>query len=154
MSGQMKTLAQAKKSVERLLKIRPRSQKELTDKLKHQEFDQAVIDQTLDYFRGLKLIDDREFARQWIHWRAARPFGINRIRFELKQKGVSQDIIDELLQIFKENVSEEEIVTQLAKRRKTLLKGLEADKLKGRLYGYLLRKGFSPATVAKVLKKI
>lgn len=154
MPGRIRTLAQAKKSVERLLKIRPRSQKELTDKLKYQEFDQATIDQTLDYFKGLKLIDDREFARQWIQWRAARPFGSNRIRFELKQKGVSQDIIEELLKIFKENVSEEETVTELAKRRKALLKGLEPDKLRTRLYGYLLRKGFSPATVIKVLKRI
>ena len=107
-----------------------------------------------DYFKSLKLLDDQAFARSWIAWRAGKPFGINRIRFELKEKGIDTETAEELLKVFKEEVSEESVVLELARRRKALLKNLEPDKIRSRLYGYLLRKGFSVSTVIKVLKKI
>ena len=149
-----KTFAEAKTIVYRLLKIRLRSQKEVRDKLKQREFDQSVIDQTLDYFRGAKLLDDREFARQWIKWRAAKPFGINRIKFELKEKGIATEILDQVLADFKEEFSEEEIVLTLARRRKEISKEKDPVKLNQRLYGYLLRRGFGAQTILKALKKI
>ena len=149
-----KTFAEAKIIVYRLLKIRLRSQKEVRDKLKQREFDQSVIDQTLDYFLGAKLLDDREFAHQWIKWRAAKPLGINRIKFELKEKGIGPEILDKALADFKEEFSEEEIVLALARRRKEISKEKDPVKLNQRLYGYLSRRGFSVTSIVKALKKI
>ncbi len=149
-----KGIAQARRTVERLLKIRLRSEKEIRDKLKQREFDQELIDQTLDYFRRLNLVNDQEFTRQWIHWRVSKPFGINRVKFELKNKGISEETIEAELRAFKINFPEDDIVLNLADRRKVLMKEKDPIKLKQRLYGYLLRRGFSVSSILEALKKV
>ena len=150
----MKTLSQAKTAVERLLKIRLRSQKEILDKLKLKNFSAPVIEETIEYFKKLNLINDRQFAQKWIESRLLKPFGINRIRFELRNKGIDEDIIQEELEDLKNNLPEEEIVEAVAKRRAENYKGIDRTKLKQRLYGYLVRKGFRGPAIFKALKKI
>ena len=86
--------------------------------------------------------------------RALRPFGINRIRFELRDKGIAEDIIVEELEAFKATFPEEDVVLSLARRRKELMKEKDPMKAKQRIYGFLLRKGFNASAVLKALKKI
>jgi regulatory protein len=144
----------ARACVERLLKIRPRSEEEIKAKLRQKKFAQDIIKETLDHYRTLKLLDDRSFARSWIVSRLNRPFGTQRIRYELIQKGVDPLIIKEELDKALIDHSEEEIVFALAQLRIAQYRRLEPLKARSRLTGFLSRRGFSPQAIQKAIKKL
>lgn len=149
-----KKRSKARESVYRLLKYRPRSEKEIADKLKIQGFDEATIDETIRYFKSLKVIDDRQFARGWISSRLNKPFGSKRIHYELSQKGISLPIIKEELSKAFDAYSEADAVLNLARKRAQKYKNIEPAKAKQRLFGYLSRRGFCAETIYKAIDQL
>ena len=148
-----KELAKAKNIVFRLLNLRSRSEKEIKDKLKHKKIHPAVIDQVIRHFKQLALIDDRKFAQSWISYRLARPWGIQRIEIELKEKGINSEIIrKELKENFNQAV-ESKTVLELAKKRVSKYPTLAPEKKKQRLFNYLTRRGFSLTSIYQALKQ-
>mgnify|MGYP001566612742 CR=1 FL=1 len=146
--------AKARDTVLRLLKFRPRSEQEVQAKLKAKKISDETITQTIQYFKQLQLIDDHQFAKSWITARLARPFGINRIRFELKIKGVNDEIIKELLNEINDPDAQWKAVLTLAEKRSVKYKNLEPRKAKRRIFEYLSRRGFSPDTILKVMREL
>jgi regulatory protein len=140
--------------VDRLLKFRLRSEQELREKLSRTGFPESTITQTIQHFRDLKLVDDRLFARQWISSRLKKPFGLARIRLELKKKGIDPDLIEQALSEATENYDELEIVTALAKHRASKYPKTDPEKIPQRVYGYLLRRGFSMGNIIKAVKTL
>ena len=138
----------------RFLKIRPRSVAELKSKLEIKGFEAQEISQTLQWLQGLRLLDDRAFTKSWIQYRLARPFGFRRIILELKTKGVAPDIIEEEIGHFKEDVDEGKTALEIASRRWKKFQGVEPTKKKKRICDFLLRRGFAPDVVMKVIKKL
>ena len=147
-------MTQAKQKVFSLLKIRFRSEKELYDKLKQKKFPDEVIVETIVYFKKNGLIDDKQFAQKWIAARMARPFGINRIRYELKNKGIADPVLQETLKEAFTGDAEEAIVSQLAQKQVAKYKNIDEEKKKERVYGFLLRRGFSQTSVLRAIKKL
>lgn len=147
-------LKKAREAVFRLLKIRFRSEQEIRERLTRKQFSQETIEQTIPYFKELGLIDDRQFAQKWISSRLLKPLGINRIQFELRNKGVQDEIIQEALKNLTDDYPEEEIVFRLAKRQVSKYKNTDLNKSRQRIYGYLARRGFRSATILKALKNI
>ncbi|MFH1655915.1 MAG: regulatory protein RecX [Candidatus Omnitrophota bacterium] len=152
--GSKDDLAKAKNIVFHLLKYRARSQKEIQDRLRQKNFSQTTIDQVIDFCYKLDLIDDEAFASSWLNSRLRKPFGLRRIFFELKTKGISEEIIEQAQYKIKDNYNEYEVVLELAKERLSKLKRLEPDKAKGRVYGFLMRRGFSPDIVNEVIREL
>ena len=144
----------AKNIVFRLLNIRLRSEKEVQCKLKHKRFSDDICAQTIAYFKHIGLIDDQSFARKWIMYRLARPFGASRIKLELKDKGINPDTIEkELIQALAE-FPQDDIAIQLAQKKALKYQGVDPLKKKQRIYGFLARRGFKVETILKALKKI
>jgi len=137
-----------------LLKFRLRSEKELEARLKQKGFSSQISKDTINFLKDKEFIDDRIFAKGWVSSRLKRPFGLRRIKQELTQKGLAKDIIEDSLAQAKKDYSEEEIVSQLAQQRFSRLKGIEPQKAKARVYGYLLRRGFSPEIVSDIVKQL
>ncbi len=147
-------LRKAQQVVYRLLKFRLRSSKELQSKLSEKKFSSSIIKQTIQHFKDLQLINDHTFAQQWISSRLKKPFGVNRIRLELKDKGISPDIIEEALKESTDMYEELAIVTELARYRASKYKNDDPQKIKQRVYGYLLRRGFSTNSIIKAIKTL
>ena len=135
-----------------LLKFRLRSEGELKARLKQKGFSEALSQETVNFLKDKEFIDDRVFARGWVAARLRRPFGLRKIRQELVYKGLSEEIIDDSLVKLKEHYNESQIVSQLAQQRLSRLKSIEPRKAKARVYGYLMRRGFSPDIVSDVLR--
>lgn len=156
MDKEAKDLSRGRSYVLRLLKIRLRSEKEIRDKLKAKKYAAVVIEDLLAYFKGLGYINDFEFARAWVNSRLSRPLGYKMIGAELKDKGIPEEIIDALIREKKSTVSESGIVRELAARRWNRLREARepADKIKPKLYAYLLRRGFSYEVVAEEVRKL
>jgi regulatory protein len=144
-------LKKAQQIVTQLLKFRLRSEQELRDKLNQKKLPTLVVEQTIQHFKGIELIDDNVFARQWTSSRLKKPFGLNRIRLELKAKGINNEIINDALNDAAHRFNELEVVTQLTRHRIQKYHDIAPEKIKHRLYGYLLRRGFNPNTIIKVI---
>lgn len=150
------TFEQAKGYIFRLLKIRFRSEKEIRDKLRQKGFSEPTVEQAVGYFKAIDLISDRRFAQKWITSRLSsnKPFGIHRIRFELREKGIEPELMKEEFAQATAEYSEADVVARLAKRQALKHHDIPREKVKQRVYGYLLRRGFNPAVVMKAIKEI
>ena len=135
--------AKAQESCLRLLKVRDRSEKEIRSRLLQRKFSKNIIDETIRYLKSSRLIDDRQFARNWIQARLNKPYGLKRINFELKQKGISDDLAKEELSRAVSTYHEEEVVLSLIKGRASRYKTLDPLKRKQRLFSYLMQRGFN-----------
>ncbi len=144
----------AKDAVFRLLKFRLRSEKELNDRLTQKGFSAEVIKAVIGRLIELELVDDRKYAKELIIARLKRPFGINRIRVDLIKRGIGKEIIEEELANIKDSESEAEIVKELTQKRILKYQGIEREKVKQRIYGYLTRRGFSNSAIIKAIKDI
>ena len=147
----------ARNIVFQLLKTRHQTEKEIRDKLGKKAFEKNTIEKTVKYFKDLDFINDRLFAQKWIRYRLAKPYGKVKIRFELKNKGVSQPIIDDEIReaTGAENYSESETAWRLAQKQiaKHENKNIDKEKIKQRVYRYLARRGFGPDAIQEAIKK-
>ncbi len=89
------TYEAVKEKALRLLEFRSHSEKELRDKLKHQEASDEHIELTLDFCRRYGFVNDESYAqRKAKDLMNLKKYGIRRIRSELKAKGIADDIIE------------------------------------------------------------
>jgi len=137
-----------------LLKFRLRSEKEITERLKQRNLPEQAIKETIVFLKEKKFIDDLVFAKTWVSSRLRRPFGLRKIKQELAQKGLAKEIIQDVLAQAKEHYNESQVVSQLVQQRFSKLKSIEPLKAKARVYGYLMRRGFSPDVIMEVIRDI
>lgn len=137
-----------------LLKYRLRSEKELFARLERKKFVKPVIEETLKFMKAKGFIDDCAFAREWISSRIKKPLGVHRLKQELRIKGISAPVINQELERLKESYSEEDTVLKIATRQFQKLKNIENTLAQKRIYGYLLRRGFSPEIIINVFNQL
>ena len=79
----------------RYLTARPRSERELRDRLRRRQVGEAVIDRTVEKLRTKGLLDDFTFAQYWVDQRVTfRPRSRRMLEMELRQKGVDGEAIE------------------------------------------------------------
>ncbi|MFA5361989.1 MAG: regulatory protein RecX [Candidatus Omnitrophota bacterium] len=137
-----------------LLKFRPRSEKEMRDRLGRKDFSKGIIEKTVQALISKKFIDDRLFAEAWIDYRINKSFGFRKVRRELRGKGIPGRIIEECLARIQKDYSEETVVERSAREKIGKLKGIDGIKAKNRVYAYLLRRGFTPSVVIEVMNRL
>ncbi len=136
----------------RFLSYRPRAAAELEKKLAEKGFSEAVIAQTLQRLQESGLVGDAEFARAWVENRATfRPRSRRAIHYELRQKGVADDVIQQALE---EMPAEEETAYQAGLRYCRRLAGLDRNEFRTRLSGFLARRGFTYQTIQPVVQRL
>lgn len=136
----------------RFLSIRPRSEKEIQDYLKKKQVDLLTSQKIIDKLKENKFLDDFEFAKWWIDQRTRiKPRASKLIKFELKQKGISDEIIkNSELKI--ENDFENALV--LAKKRMQRYKNHTPQKIYEKMGRFLSSKGFDYHIIKKVIEKV
>jgi regulatory protein len=88
-------LSSLKNLVLKFLSYRPRSIAEVTKYLHGKTSDETLINQTLDFLKKFKLVDDDAFAKWLIESRSrSRPRGSRLLQQELKSKGVELSTIN------------------------------------------------------------
>jgi len=145
---------QAYRDALRLLSYRPRSVSEVRARLAGRGYDPALVEATVARLQELGLLDDRAFARAWVESREMlRPRGRQALVAELRQKGVSAEVIASVLD---EVLAEDESVRalQMARERARTLAGLERSAFFRRLQGFLVRRGFSTEVVLQVVRQV
>ena len=115
------------------ISYRPRSVREVVDRLKKYDADPIEIPTLIDKLKDLGYLDDYAFAQWFVEARRASGTRSSRhIESELYGKGISREIIKEVLS--DRSLDREALTALIAKKR-----SLPREKL----LGYLMRKGFS-----------
>lgn len=142
---------EAKNTALRLLSFRRRTEKEVKDKLQKKGFDEKTIKKTIEKLKEYDLINDLEFSTAWVNDRLLhRPRGKNLLRQELFRKGIKKEIMDQVIQELCQN--EDKSALELLEKTKKRYKNLEPQVAKRRMYGLLLRRGFSYETAKNALR--
>ena len=138
-----------------LLRIRPRSEFEIRERLRTKGYDGALIDEIVTGLKGRGDIDDQKFADFWVNSRMhLNPVGDVVLRHELKAKGIAAAVIDAALEAKSKAYDEYELALAMAVERFERLKKLDRQKAMKRLYDFLLRRGFGYDTVRRIVEKL
>ena len=138
-----------------LLRQRPRSEFEIRSRLKLKGYGVDIVDQVVAALRRAGEIDDVRFAKLWVDERMRiNPAGDVVLRYELKEKGLGEAIIEAALAKKAEEYDEYEVAFNMAGERFERLKKLDRKKAMKRLYDFLLRRGFKYETVRKIVENI
>ncbi|WP_328397412.1 recombination regulator RecX [Nocardia sp. NBC_00416] len=144
---------QAREACLRLLAVRARSRAELAQRLSAKGIPVEVADRALDRLADVGLIDDADFARQWVRERHGfSGKGRRVLAQELRRKGVSpEDSVAALESVTADD--EYDRATELVRRKlRSLPAGLDRDKAIRRLVGMLARRGYGHSVAYSVVK--
>ncbi|MBM4464628.1 MAG: regulatory protein RecX [Chloroflexi bacterium] len=128
----------------RLLSYRPRSEAEVRRYLQGKAVSPAIEEEVVARLTRAGLLDDLAFARYWVENRENfNPRGLRVLRYELRQKGLSEETIAQALT----DLDEEESAYRVALRRGRRLAHLDWVSFRQKLGAYLLRRGFPHGVV-------
>lgn len=133
-----------------LLETRARSAGELRRAMGRKLVREDIIEELLARFQAVGLVDDAAFATALVNTRTkvARR-GSGRIRMELREKGVPEDVAAEALAAL-DPQDELRAAMEFASKKMRTMANLEFVVAKRRLYGALARRGFSADVVRSV----
>lgn len=138
-------------SAARLLAVRPRSAHEVRQNLARKEIAQPVIDAALERLTAFGYIDDRAFADMWVRDRLTyKPTSPRALRFELRQKGIANTIIDEVLG----ELDAEDSAYRAAQAQERRLRGTERREFQSKMGAFLQRRGFTYEVVRTVTRRL
>ncbi len=141
----------AKQIAYRLLSRRPRSIEEVRRHLGKKEVEDGVIDRVIDRLVELDLLDDVAFARYWVEQRETfRPRGRRALRYELGQKGLSRQVIDQVVA----EVDETAAARRAGAKKASRWAHLAEEEFLANMQGFLSRRGFSYAVIAQVSEQL
>ena len=131
----------------RFLGYRPRSRHEVEQHLRRKEYEPDVVAHAIGKLEERNYLDDRAFAQFWVENRSQfRQRGTRALRYELRQKGVEDAIIDELTG----EVDEEALAWAAVQPKLAGWQRLERRAFEQKLIGFLNRRGFNFGTARSV----
>jgi len=153
----------------RFLSYRPRSEKEVRDKLKTKQVEPQIIEKIIAKLKEKKFLNDEEFARGWIENRIRfKPRSLRLIKIELKQKGIVEDIIDKMIKDKARlpspdgeanggqglMINDLESAKKLVQKKIGKFKNLSKQEIYQKLGRFLASKGFNWDTIKKAIDEI
>jgi regulatory protein len=134
----------------RFLEVRPRSRYEIVSYLTRKGWTEAVSVEVVGRVERIGLINDREFAINWIANRQLlRPRSRRRLEQELIAKGVARDDIRVALEGLEQD-DELKTLIEVATKKQRLPQYQTPEKL----VGYLSRQGYSYELIKKALEQL
>mgnify|MGYP004724224305 CR=1 FL=1 len=138
-----------------LLKSREYTTKQLHDKLKQGGYPENIITLALDYVASYHYTDDLRYAVSYMQSHETDK-SRRRIEQDLMRKGIGKETLEKAWQTWEARggeQDEQQMISELLEKRGYCPR--EADlREKQRLYGFLMRRGFSGEQVRKALGDI
>ncbi len=133
------------------LSYRPRSAEEARRHLLKKSTPPAVVSRVIERLREREYVDDAAFARFWIDSRRRhKPMGMRGLRYELRQKGIADGIVESALAEY----DELEAATCLARERAPRFLGGSPREFRRKLGGLLQRRGFDDSLIRDLLRDL
>ncbi|NIQ11154.1 MAG: RecX family transcriptional regulator [Gammaproteobacteria bacterium] len=130
------------------LSYRPRSEQEVRKNLNKHGHAENVIDEIVERLKRGGLVDDQKFAELWVENRSEfRPRGSYMLRVELRQKGIADQVISNVL----EEIDESSLAIKAARKKARRYQSLEWQEFRKKMNGFLARRGFHYGIISEVL---
>jgi regulatory protein len=135
-----------------LLAVRPRSRRELEQRLTAAGFGADEVVDVLGRLERVGLVDDADFARQlaeqqFVHKRAGR----RAVTSALIAKGIAPDLIEAVVAEAPDD--EEARAEELARSKALRMGSVDPGKAFNRLFGLLMRRGYTPQVARQAARR-
>ena len=141
---------EAKEKALRLLEFRAHSEKELRDKLKIAGAKDEDIETVLDFCREYGFVNDRQFAIMKARdLKNLKKYGLQRIKSELYQKGISAEYVEEAIS----ELDEDETETLLPLVEKKLRGNFEKKNI-DKCIRYFIYRGYNFGDIKSCIEQI
>ncbi len=132
---------------------RPRAEEEIRVRLQRDEWSETVIAAVIQKLRANKMLDDAQFASDWVESRGrSKPRGARLLQQELRHKGVAKEEIEAALPDADEEI--ENAIAALGKIERKLEKWEKGRERTQKAIEMMARRGFSYGTVKTALTRI
>lgn len=147
---------EAKETALNYLSYKPRTTGEVKRRLRRDEFREEVIDEVVYQLEEQDYLDDRTYARLFAEERfSSKGYGPYRVQQDLRKRGVSEPIIDQVIdEIFDADEMREEALRRAEKRWSRLSNEEDFRKRRKKLYDFLARRGFPFEIVREVVDEV
>lgn len=135
------------------LAARARSRREIEQKLLQAGYRPCTVEMVLYKLEREKLLDDADFARQWVESRSTHKLGRSRIAQELRRKGISQEEAEEALEAIDDEEQLSGAVELAAKAAARIKPGEDPRKSANRILGMLSRRGYGWDVAREAIRK-
>jgi regulatory protein len=136
----------------RYIAYKPRTTAEVRKRLQDAKYPESAIEHTITRFTETGLINDGQYARDWVEDRQVfHPRSTRQMGYELRQKGVAREDIEAALA---EAGDDDQMAYQLASQKIDRYDSLDSNEFRRKLGGLLARRGFSYETVTRVINRL
>lgn len=147
---------EGKKAAEKamsLLMFKDRTKKELTERLYRAGYSEEASREAMEYVEHFGYINDRRYAENYIMFQKGKR-SRKEIIFKLVEKGISKELIQQVLEEDEYEGEDEAIESLIVKK----LKGKSVSEItyeeKNKIIAYLGRKGFDLRAIKNVFSKL
>ena len=139
----------------RILGVRAHSAMQLQTKLKRKGYEPDTVAETIQKLTSDGLLDENEFAEQFVRSKLRRGLGSMRIARELETKGISSEVARRAVDA-EENGESDDRLFEIAKKRHAILSRRDEDEdaVMMRLAAFLSRRGFSNSEVIGAIERL
>lgn len=137
----------------RYLSFRSRSEKELREYLLGKTKpvkrgvvvpSKEIVEEVIQKLKTMRFLNDLEFAKSFVRSRTEyKPQALGIVKMELRQRGISQEMIEEALLERGEGKDDKTMARELLEKHKKKYIGMEMQERYRKAGGFLARKGFS-----------
>lgn len=136
----------------KLIGYRMRTANEIKERLVRKGISTQVVSGVQDRLKRSGIVDDDRFARNWVENRTEfRPRSHRLLSWELRQKGVDEDIIQRVLE---SALPDEDLAYQAGLKQLKRYHHLEKEDFRQKLSGFLARRGFTFEVIKPVVERL
>jgi regulatory protein len=145
-------IARATEAALVFLAYRPRSEREVRDRLRRGSYGPEAIDAVIARLHDWHYLDDTDFARRWVENRSThRPRGRRLLQQELRQKGIDAETVREV--IAEADLDEVAAAEDLARRRLDATPAEDPVARRRRVSAFLARRGYGYDVIRIALER-
>ena len=133
-----------------ILERADRTEEELRTKLRQDLYPAEIVEAAMNYVKSFGYIGDQNYACRYAGSKA-RTKSRSEVKMLLKQKGISDEYIENALESCYEDIDEKEVIQRLVEKKHFNAENA-TEQEKKRMYDYLLRKGFRYEEVRQVIQ--
>lgn len=140
----------------RLLAAKPRSVRELRERLLEKEWtNAAIVDEVLAKLKEYDYVNDEQFAKGLASSKLRqKPVGKRRLQQTLSQKKLEKETIEKTIETVYEATPEGEVIERAIKKRLRQKGKPETREDSKKFYDYLMRQGFSYDLISAKMREI
>lgn len=144
-------LEEARDKALSFLAVRPRSEREIRQRLAGKKYPEEIINQVIARLGDVKLVDDRDFAKFWVETREGfKPRSKRALQYELRQKGVGAEEITRAIR----KVDDSDSAYRAAHSKALRYQDLDIKEFREKLTGFLARRGFDYTVTRNAVNRL